>query len=283
MSTNPLTAYSRIAKLQINLPSGGRFADVTEGQSNLTGDEIQIKPMTGVDELYLKNPDALLSGEAVAKCIQSCTGIQDVYSLTNTDVNTLLLAIRYASYGQFLQLDVKCPVCEEEFLQDVDIEVMLDTIEPLKNEYTCILSSSDLVVSVRPHTFEMAQKIALLAFSETQALGALEGVAEVGALAAFSRSYRKIADLSVNAIINSIISVTTPDGIVITDTDEINEFVREVSKDEMATITDILLDANKTSYDGSSDIKCINEECEHVWNQVVEVNTTNFFDRGSRS
>ena len=64
-SQNPLSAYFRAPKLYTTIPSGGKFYDENIMTVPDNG-ELAIFPMTTKDELMLKNPDALLNGEAVA-------------------------------------------------------------------------------------------------------------------------------------------------------------------------------------------------------------------------
>ena len=68
---NPLSAHFRAPKLFTPLPSEGRFYDnsVVEMPETL---ELPVFSMTAKDEMIMKNPDALLNGEAVAQVIQSC-------------------------------------------------------------------------------------------------------------------------------------------------------------------------------------------------------------------
>mgnify|MGYP003346337812 FL=1 len=76
MSENPLKSFVRAPKLQVLLPSRGKWGD-TETASKITG-EIPVYPMTSKDEVMIKNPDALLNGESVASVLRSCTGIENI-------------------------------------------------------------------------------------------------------------------------------------------------------------------------------------------------------------
>jgi len=68
---NPLINYFRQAKIYLTLPSGGKY--YKEGSLELTeSGELPVMPMTAKDELALKTPDALLSGQATVDLIQSC-------------------------------------------------------------------------------------------------------------------------------------------------------------------------------------------------------------------
>ena len=59
---NPLQKYFRQPKIYINLPSQGMFNTVGSIE-NATG-QLPIMSMTGMDELLLKTPDALMNGDA---------------------------------------------------------------------------------------------------------------------------------------------------------------------------------------------------------------------------
>ena len=70
MSNNPLQQYFRQPKVFITLPSHG----VYNKPGTITGsfENMPIFGMTGMDEILLKTPDALLTGESTVKVIQSC-------------------------------------------------------------------------------------------------------------------------------------------------------------------------------------------------------------------
>ena len=70
MAENPLKQYFRQPKIYITLPSKGVFYS----PDDISGlfENIPIYGMTGMDEIILKTPDALMSGESTVKIVQSC-------------------------------------------------------------------------------------------------------------------------------------------------------------------------------------------------------------------
>src|SRR6056297_2390222 len=96
---NPLSSFYRAPKLYSRLPSNGIFytnevIDVDESA------EVAVYAMTAKDEMIMKNPDALLNGEAVAQVIASCVPqVKQPKQLISNDVDTLLIAIQGATYG----------------------------------------------------------------------------------------------------------------------------------------------------------------------------------------
>ena len=82
---NPLTQYFRQFKLYLKLPSGIAYYTTDQVQFTDSG-EIGVMPMTGKDELSLKNPDALLNGEALVEVIKSCVpGVKNPRVLLTND------------------------------------------------------------------------------------------------------------------------------------------------------------------------------------------------------
>jgi hypothetical protein len=72
--------------------------------------ELPVFPMTAIDEITYRTPDALFNGQAVVNVIQSCIpDIRDAWKTPGADLNAILVAIRIASYGHDMDMTVKCP------------------------------------------------------------------------------------------------------------------------------------------------------------------------------
>lgn len=107
MSENPLIARIRIPGETFTLPSGGLFYEPTAGvlSEKVSDGEIYVFPMTAIDEIALKTPDLLFSGEAVVQVFGRC--IPDVLlpkKLLAKDVDFLLICLRKVSYGPEMEL-----------------------------------------------------------------------------------------------------------------------------------------------------------------------------------
>jgi len=70
MATNPLKQFFRQPKIFIKLPSKGIFNNPGTLQGDL--DKMPVFGMTGMDEILMKTPDALLNGESTVRLMQSC-------------------------------------------------------------------------------------------------------------------------------------------------------------------------------------------------------------------
>lgn len=281
---NPLGNYLRSPKLFIVLPSQGNFSHV-DTQSQITG-EIPVFPLTAKDETMLRNPDALLNGESLVSVIQSVTGIKDVYELASPDVDVILMAARYATYGHELELNSKCPQCEHEHELTINIENVLETVEMMKSEYVLELDNG-LSVYLKPYTYRDAQRAALQAFKETNELNKLSAAADqddIQKLLSFNKSFQAMADLNISILANSIIKVIIPqegdvDDIVVEDRDYIKDWVMGIGKVDADVILDEANRVNNHGIKREVDAKC--PECGHEYDQRLEYNPASFFDLGS--
>ena len=281
MSDNPLKSYVRTPKLQVLLPSRGKWGD-TETASKITG-EIPVYPMTSKDEVMIKNPDALLNGESVASVLRSCTGIENVYDLTNNDVEFLLVAIRYATSGNEMEIDAVCPKDQHVNRVAVDLERILDSVEEMDKTYQTKLENG-LKVNLRPMSFKNAQRLSLNAFQEATTLQTINDakLPQTERIKVFNKSFEAIADLAVETMIDAIVSVVVPEGDeekTVTDKKFIGEWVKGMSSAEAKKIQEKLDEMNKEGFDHSYNVVC--EECGTKFKTSIEFNVSNFFGTGS--
>ena len=126
---NPLARHFRQPVLYIKLPSQGHFWPDGSLDQSVTG-EIPILAMTTKDEIVLRTPDALLNGQGVIDVIQSCCPtIKDAWNMPSIDVDSLIIAIRMASYGNQMDFGATCPHCNTTSDYAVDLSVVLASME----------------------------------------------------------------------------------------------------------------------------------------------------------
>ena len=95
---NPLQKYFRTPAIYVKLPSGGRGYPAGTIDMPENG-ELPVYPMTAMDEVLARTPDALYNGSATVDVFKSCVpNIKEPWNILQSDVDLLLLAIRIASY-----------------------------------------------------------------------------------------------------------------------------------------------------------------------------------------
>ena len=108
-SSNPLAKYFRQPKIYISLPSQGKYYPPGVLVETENG-EYPVYSMTARDELTFKTPDPLFNGQATVDVIQSCfPHIKDAWRIPSIDMDAILIAIRIATFGEDLDIDIKIP------------------------------------------------------------------------------------------------------------------------------------------------------------------------------
>jgi hypothetical protein len=223
-NTNPLRKYFRQPKVYLRLPSRGKYYAAGSLDMPESG-EIPVYAMTAKDELILKTPDALLNGEATVEVIKSCIpNIRDPWKMPSIDSDAILIAIRLATYGERLELTTKIPNIGEERDFQVDLRQLLDQLA----EFTFdpfITIDDDMTVEIRPTSYKEFTENAMKTFEEQRIFRLVNdnSIPDDQKLAAFAVSFRKLTDITIDLVVNSVACIDTADGKV-TDKKFIREF-----------------------------------------------------------
>lgn len=276
---NPLAKYFRMPGVHVSLPTKGAF--YPRGLIEFTeADELPVLPMRAADEILLKSPDALMSGYAIEKLIESCVpSIKDPKLVSTPDLDVLLLAIRVASYGNKMDVEAKCPKCATDNTFDCDLPAIISTMTDVPSEIPVRLTS-EIIAYLRPFNLQNATRMSLVAFEQTRKLQGLADADETSRVRAVNESYDILTQANVSAAADCVIKVVVPEGTV-TDKKSISEFIMGSSSDFITKIDDKLREINKMGIDRSIHVVCPNEKCKHEWDTEIQFDPTNFFVRGS--
>ena len=277
-SNNPLSGYFRAPKLYTRLPSGGRFYtdEVVElGESR----EVAVYALTAKDEAILKNPDALLNGEAVSQIIKSCVpAVKKPRKMMSSDIDTLLVAIQGATYGDDIDVKGKCPICAKECSGIASIEGALESMSTLEETYT-FETVSGLTIEVKPFSYDSTIKAGIANFQSTRSLQSLASIEdELEQLKAFNSSFVRMASVNFDLTVDSVASISGTDEnggeFVVTDITQIREFLENC---ETTIGKEIEKTIEKISKIGVN--KLVQLECdEHgTFEQEVGFDPVNFF------
>ena len=275
-----LSKYYRSPKLYVRIPSQGAFNPDME---TAMGGELAIMAMTGRDETMIKNPDALLNGEAVTSVIKSCVpGIKEPAELPITDIDTLLIAIKIATNGDEHEITAQCPKCKTSCHGTVNLRNILPTAKMLESEYPIKLDTG-VTVYIKPYNYAMQTEAALAAFDETKTLQNLQRDKQINSesMAIYNKSFRRMADMSVSLLSRSIVKVTTPDGEEETDPKEIFAFIQNIDSKAAKQIDELLGKINSLDIEKKMEMRCEKESCKNEWTTEVEFNASDFFADGS--
>jgi hypothetical protein len=92
---NPLLHKIRIPGETIRLPSRGIFYTPGVLIDDVINGEIHVYPMTTIDELILKSPDKIMSGDAIAEIFSRCVPqVLNTKRLLAKDVDFILITLK---------------------------------------------------------------------------------------------------------------------------------------------------------------------------------------------
>ena len=224
-NTNPLEKYYRQPAIYVKLPTGGRYYSKDVFTPTETG-EIPILPMTAKDELVFKTPDALMSGQATVDVIKSCVpNMLDPWNMVNYDTDAVMLAIRVATYGETMDIRYQVPVTLEEQEHTINLPSILESINKLKiDDYTT--TSKGFKIKVQPLTYRQIAKVQVAKFEQQKMIGTVNdsNLTEEQKQTAFSKSWEILNTVNFGLLVDAIGEITTPDGAVVTDRQQIIEF-----------------------------------------------------------
>jgi hypothetical protein len=280
---NPLAQYYRKPGTYIDLPSGARFYSNPPKLSD-TG-ELAVYPMTAKDELALKNPDALLNGEALKQVIASvCPDIKNVDEIPAPDIDTILVAMRMTSYGDDMELDVAhgCVASEGKSQRvTVGLGSVLSTSKKIPEELGIVTLTSGVTVHIKPYTLLAQSKLLRAQFTTMRHLQAAEAAEkDIDVRAAIADAgYKQLTDLSQEIMAESIESVTLPDGTSVTNKTHILDWVRNLDRASYERLDQELKEFAKFGVSRMLEVKC--DHCGEKFTSDMLFDPTSFFSVGS--
>jgi hypothetical protein len=126
-----------------------------------------MRYMTAADEDDLTSPSLIRKGIWLSKLLTNCIVNKnfDPDNLLVGDRNALLFWLRQSAYGTFYELSVKCPSCNEDFVNMFHLNQLImnvldiEPVSPGKNEFQFVLPTSKARVNFAFMTGKMATEL----------------------------------------------------------------------------------------------------------------------------
>lgn len=274
MLNNPLRQFFRRPALYLSLPSKGQF--YPEGAIEPTENgEFPVYPMTAIDEITSKTPDALFNGQAIVSVIKSCIpAIKDPWAMPSIDIDAVLIAIRAASNGTDLEIESKCPSCEEESKYGVNLIGLLGLMKA--GDYDTLINSGDLKIKIKPLNYTDINKGNLAQFDmqrEISNLGTIVDDAERNEKS--NITMLKLSKMNIDMMVNSIEYILIPGNEQVTDKGFITEFLENCDKGVHELLRTTIAKLRDNTTIKPQKIKCIH--CSNDYDQPLLLNVTDFF------
>lgn len=271
---NPLKQFFRQPAIYIRLPSQGEFWPT--GTLSMTENrEFPVLPMTAIDEISYRTPDALFNGQAVVNVIQSCIpNIRNAWAMPNIDMDTVLLAIRIASYGAELELSSTCPACGHTHEFGVDLHRIMDKLK--RPNFDRPLTCGDIEIHFKPLTYQQVMENSLKQFEEQKILNVIPNseMPEEEKVKILNETIVKLTRYTVAAAAQCISMIKTPQAMV-NEIEFIQEFLTNCDASIFNQIKDYLVALKDQTDIPPLDLTC--PECSNQYKQTFTLDQSNFF------
>jgi hypothetical protein len=280
-NTNPLNKYFRQPAIYVSLPSGTNYPPhvVTPQQTG----ELGVMPMTAKDEIRFKTPDALMNGQGVVDVIQSCVpDIKDAWQIKSYDLDTILVAIRIATYGETMEINFNVPGANENVSHTINLPGILDQLRSTKVDSEIILNDG-LKITVRPLTYKDMTSTSLQTFQQQKMYSAIQDsqLSDEEKAKRFNDAFRTLTELNASILLKNIEKVTMTDGTEITDPAHIKEFIENANAVVVKEIEDKLMKLRGQGAVKPLKLKATEEQIKKgapaTYEVPVTFDTANFF------
>jgi hypothetical protein len=274
LDNNPLKQYFRRPAVYIKLPSGGSY--YPPGVVNIpeTG-ELPVYPMTAIDEITTKTPDALFNGAAMCELIKSCVpDIKDPWKINSIDLDAILIGIRAAGGGNDMDIESTCTKCGEISNYGINLTGLLTSMTP--GNYEEELQINDLAIKFRPLTYKQMNDAALGQFEVQRLFIQIENETDNDERTRKSKeALESVTNLTMELLTEAIEYIQTP-AVQVTEKEYIFDFLRNCDKKMYVSIRDYNAELKSQTEIKPLKMRCVH--CQNQYEQPFTLNTSDFFE-----
>jgi hypothetical protein len=254
---NSLLTKARLPGQTFRLPSNGLNYAAGVLSPEVSNGEVHVYPMAAIDEITIRSPDKLFSGDAVREVFSRCIPqILSPGSLYAKDIDFLMVCLRKVSYGEEFEVAYTHD-CEDakEHNYIIRMDAVLKKVKEIDpttvdKKFTIPLSTGQVVI-VHPILYD--DMVAIMQDYD-------EDVTDVKEIE--QQSLRSIASI-----------ITSVDGI--TDKVDIMEWLRILNISDAKKISNAIDSTGDWGTDLSKRVKC--KDCGKMTTIVAPMNPISFF------
>jgi hypothetical protein len=277
-NVNPLRQFFRQPAIYFRLPSGGNYwpagtIDIPDNQ------DLAVYPMTAIDEITYRTPDSLFSGQASVSVIQSCIpNIHDAWEIPSVDLNSVLVAIRIASYGHNMDITTQCPACQHEGEYTADLRHSLEQIR--MGNYDQGRAWGEMHFEFCPMSYRQQNQLNIAQFEVQKQIQNVQNsdLTEEEKIAMLAELLQQVTRLTIESLANCTLSIRTTAALV-TEREHIVELYHNCDRKLFTEIRDYVIGLREPSEMPLLGIRC--ESCSHEYKQALIMDQANFFANAS--
>jgi len=273
MQNNPLKQFFRRPAVYFKLPSQGK--NYPEGVLEMPeSGELPVYPMTAIDEITMRTPDALFNGTALVELIKSCVpNIKNPWQINSNDLDAVLIAIRAAGGQNNLDIDTVCPACNNDARYGINLIAILASLK--YGDYESVLEVNDLKIKFRPLSYKEMNEAANAQFQIQKTFGDLDSIEnEEERTKKTQEALKAVTELTMSILARTVEYIETPDTRV-DNKDFIMDFLRNCDGSLYVAIRDHNAQLKATTELKPLEIKCTN--CGNEYKQPYTINPADFF------
>jgi len=273
LNTNPLQQFFRQPKIYVKLPSRGVYCQPGTIQGDATN--MPVYSLTGMDEIILKTPDALLSGESSVKVIESCVpGIKNGWDMSILDSQVIFAALRIATFGNEMAVTNTCSNCKTENDYDLDLSKIIDHFSSVTYDGKIVLK--ELIIKLQPLNYRQSTDFNLKNFRLQQKIRQTEAIEDqTEQQRLINRLFEELSVIQ-NELYKASVESVEANNKVVTERAFINEWLDNCDKEVYDSIKKHIEESRDKWKAPTYPVKC--DTCDTEANLFVELDQSNFFD-----
>jgi hypothetical protein len=274
LPNNPLRQFFRRPSVFLTLPSGGKY--YADGVINQTENgELPVYPMTAIDEITARTPDALFNGEAVTQIIQSCVpDVLQPWAINNIDLDAILIAIRSASGDNNMEMDSQCPKCEEVNPYTIDLNNVLPQLR--SPDFTKTLDISGLKIKFKPLTYKELNQVGVEQFNIQRTFANIDKIEDDAIRAQKTKeALQVVTNTTMKLVATAIDYIDIGNGTQVTQKDFIMDYLQNCDKNVYVELRDYTAKLREETQIPPLHIQCPN--CQNEYDQPFTLNLSDFF------
>jgi hypothetical protein len=199
--------------------------------------------------------------------------MKDPWSVSSTDLDATLVAIRAAAGANSMEVESTCPSCSNPANYGLDLIGLLSNIKA--GDYDTELVIGDLAFKFRPLVFKEMNEANMGMFEAQKILAAVEVEQDEDNKAKLTQqALQDITNLTIRILAKTIVFIRTPNTVV-DQKDYILDFLTNCDKTTFNSIRDHNAKLRSSSELKPFDIVCTS--CNHQYKQPFTLNVTDFF------
>lgn len=269
---NPLQKFFRQPKVYLSLPSKGLYYETGALQGDYNN--VPIFAMSGMDEIIMKTPDALFTGEGTVKVIESCCPyIKNAKQMPSIDLDAILIAIRIATFGAKMNVSKTCNKCGTENEYEIELNNFLDYFNSIKFTNTVPIFEN-LIIKIRPLQYEEMSYFSIENFKLQKTLSQVNDLKDEERQRQIDQIYANLSELQLQLFLTVIENVQV-DGQMVAEKSHIEEWLRNTDRESYKLIKE-KLEQNKEVWDmPPQKVSCANCGTENT--VTVTMDQSSFF------